>query len=172
MVISSEAEGFSNYILEAFSCGVPVVATNVGGNKEALKHGENGFLYKVGNIRDLADHLLTLMTTERSLKEFRQEVLKSAKEFSIEQNAVAALLERARTESAGATDLFPYTHLLNEHCTREEKLSVLTAMWRVAFADGNIDKYEELLIRRVQDLLRLDHSDFITAKQAARPPQN
>ena len=44
-------------------------------------------------------------------------------------------------------------------------------MWRVAFADGNIDKYEELLIRRAYDLLRLDHADFIAAKQAARPSQ-
>ena len=45
-------------------------------------------------------------------------------------------------------------------------------MWRVAFADGNVDKYEEHLIRRVHELLHLDHSDFIAAKQAARATQN
>lgn len=102
------------------------------------------------------------------------EAIKAAleKEFSIEQNEVAALLERARTETDGATDLFPYTRLLNEHCTREQKLSLLTAMWRVAFADGHLDKYEEHLIRRVAELLHLDHNEFIAAKQAGRGPSS
>tara|TARA_B100001123_G_scaffold194684_1_gene221893 strand:+ start:2438 stop:2902 length:465 start_codon:yes stop_codon:yes gene_type:complete len=92
--------------------------------------------------------------------------------LSLNYSEVQTLLEKAKEETPGATDLFPYTHLLNENLDHEDKCAILTAMWRVAFADGNIDKYEELLIRRVQDLLRLDHSDFIAAKQAARPPQN
>ena len=58
--------------------------------------------------------------------------------------------EKAKAETPGATDLFPYTHLINENLDHEDKCAILTAMWRVAFADGNIDKYEELLIRRVQ----------------------
>lgn len=92
--------------------------------------------------------------------------------LSLRHSEVQTLLEKAKAETPGATDLFPYTHLLNQKLDHEEKCAILTAMWRVAFADGNIDKYEELLIRRVQDLLRLDHADFIAAKQAARPSQN
>jgi len=38
----------------------------------------------------------------------------------------------------------------------------------IAFADGNIDKYEENLIRRVSDLIYVSHSDFIRAKISAR----
>ena len=90
----------------------------------------------------------------------------------LKHSEVQTLLKKAKMETPGATDLFPYTHLINQNLDHEDKCAILTAMWRVAFADGNIDKYEELLIRRVQDLLRLDHSDFITSKQAARPPQN
>ncbi len=93
------------------------------------------------------------------------------RELNLKRNEVQPLLERARDETAGATDLFPYTHLLNQRLDHDQKCAILTAMWRVAFADGNIDKYEELLIRRAHDLLRLDHADFIAAKQAARPPQ-
>ena len=93
-------------------------------------------------------------------------------EFGLTQQAVTALLERARKESAGASDMFPYTHLLNQRLDHEQKCRILTAMWRVAFADGNVDKYEEHLIRRVYELLHLDHSDFIAAKQAARGTQN
>ncbi len=42
--LSSLTEGISNTILEAMSCGLPVVATDVGGNPELVIHGETGFL--------------------------------------------------------------------------------------------------------------------------------
>jgi glycosyltransferase involved in cell wall biosynthesis len=43
-VLPSRSEGFSNAILEAMAASLPVVATNVGGNAEAVKEGVNGFL--------------------------------------------------------------------------------------------------------------------------------
>ena len=93
-------------------------------------------------------------------------------ELNLKRAEVSALLARAKSETEGATDLFPYTHLINQRCGREQKCAILTAMWRVAMADGNLDKYEDQLLRRVTNLLRLDHSDFIAAKQAARPKEN
>ena len=91
------------------------------------------------------------------------------KELNLNRAEVSALLAQAKSETEGATDLFPYTHLINQRCGREQKCAILTAMWRVAFADDNLDMYEEHLIRRVTELLHLDHADFIAAKQAARP---
>jgi len=93
-------------------------------------------------------------------------------ELGLKRASVTALLDQAKAETEGATDLFPYTHLINERCTREQKCAMLTAMWRVAFADGDLDKYEEHLIRRTTELLRLEHSDFIRAKQAGRPKEH
>ena len=43
-----------------------------------------------------------------------------------------------------------------------------TAMWRVAFADGHLDKYEENIIRRVADLLHIRHSEYIRCKANAK----
>ncbi len=93
-------------------------------------------------------------------------------ELNLKRAEVSALLARAKIETDGATDLFPYTHLINQHCAGEQKCAILTAMWRVAFADDNLDMYEEHLIRRVTELLHLDHTDFISAKQAARPKKH
>ena len=93
-------------------------------------------------------------------------------ELNLDQATVRALLDRARKETGGATDLFPYTHLLNQRCGREQKCAILTALWRVAMADGELHKYEDQLLRRVTELLHLDHADFIAAKQAARPKEN
>ena len=40
-------------------------------------------------------------------------------------------------------------------------------MWKMAFADGSIDRYEEHLIRRVSDLIYVPHVNFIEAKHKA-----
>lgn len=53
-VLPSRAEGISNTILEAMACGVPVVATEVGGNAELVDHGCTGGLAPPNNSEALA----------------------------------------------------------------------------------------------------------------------
>jgi len=56
-VLPSIAEGISNTILEAMSCGLPVVATRVGGNVELVTSGVTGALFDPGHYDSLADIL-------------------------------------------------------------------------------------------------------------------
>jgi glycosyltransferase involved in cell wall biosynthesis len=58
---STITEGCSNATLEAMALGKPVVITNVGGNREIVKHGENGFLVAVHNPEELADSVLNCL---------------------------------------------------------------------------------------------------------------
>jgi glycosyltransferase involved in cell wall biosynthesis len=62
-VLSSIAEGFSNSILEYMAAGRPVVATDVGGAREAVVEGENGYLVKAGDDQSLAQRLTELLNS-------------------------------------------------------------------------------------------------------------
>jgi len=58
---SSITEGCSNATLEAMALGKPVVITDVGGNREVVKHSENGFLVAAHNPEELANIVLTCL---------------------------------------------------------------------------------------------------------------
>ncbi len=92
--------------------------------------------------------------------------------LEVSETDITQLLSEANAEVEEGTSVFPHTSLINEHCSREQKYEILVAMWQVAFADGNLDKYEEHLIRRVAGLIHLDHHEFIQAKIAARDGGN
>ncbi len=56
-VLPSRAEGISNTILEAMASGLPVIATDVGGNGELVVEGETGFLVQAGDFTAIAERL-------------------------------------------------------------------------------------------------------------------
>jgi len=59
-------------ILEAMACGLPVVATNVGGIPEIVKHGENGLLVEPNNAIDLANAIIFLLNHRGAIKVMRE----------------------------------------------------------------------------------------------------
>jgi uncharacterized tellurite resistance protein B-like protein len=80
---------------------------------------------------------------------------------------VSQLLDSARNEQAGSAGLFEYTRRACERMSMEERVQLVEQLWRIAYADGVIDKYEEAAIRKASELLYVSHSDFIRAKFAA-----
>ena len=88
--------------------------------------------------------------------------------LDLSQDQIDELIALSREEVADATSLYQFTKEINEHYDIDKKISLMTAMWRVAFADAHLDKYEENIIRRVADLLHIRHSEYIQCKVAAR----
>lgn len=83
--------------------------------------------------------------------------------------AVRELLEAASRRLDQSTSLYEFTRVINDYYSAQQKLELIGAMWRVAYADGDLDKYEEYLIRQVAELTYVPHKDYIRAKLEARP---
>jgi len=88
--------------------------------------------------------------------------------LTVDEEKVEALVADARSEVKESISVYPYTSLINEQCSPEQKFEIVKAMWKVAFADGDIDRYEMHLIRKVAELIYLPHPEFIRAKIEAR----
>ncbi|NLO79373.1 MAG: TerB family tellurite resistance protein [Xanthomonadaceae bacterium] len=84
--------------------------------------------------------------------------------FRLPPDELARLLALAREHVRESTSDFPLTRLINDHYDQADKQRLVEMMWEVAYADGELDKYEEHLIRRIADLLYVPHNAFIAAK--------
>lgn len=69
-VLSSRSEGFSNSVLEYMAARRPVVATDVGGIREAVRDGETGYLVPAGNDELMAARILSLLQEPRRARLF------------------------------------------------------------------------------------------------------
>ncbi|CBK75197.1 Glycosyltransferase [Butyrivibrio fibrisolvens 16/4] len=82
-VSSSNYEGISNSMLEALAIGVPTVCTDcpIGGAKMFIKDGENGFLVKVGDAKDLTEKMKKVATDLELRNKFSNNAQKIRKEL-------------------------------------------------------------------------------------------
>jgi L-malate glycosyltransferase len=71
-LLPSQQESFGLSALEAMSCSVPVVATNIGGIPEVVKHDETGFIAELGDVDRMARYCLDLLTNPKKLAIFRE----------------------------------------------------------------------------------------------------
>lgn len=84
--------------------------------------------------------------------------------FGLDDDEAGELIALAEAEHAESTDYFQFTSLINKTYTHEQKIKVIEALWKIAFADQELHKYEEHVIRRLADLIHVPHKDFIATK--------
>jgi uncharacterized tellurite resistance protein B-like protein len=84
--------------------------------------------------------------------------------FSVSLADIEEFMATAAALNKDSTSLYPFTRYINDNCNNLEKYELIVALWEVAIEDGNIDKYEDHLIRKISDLIYLPHTEFIRAK--------
>ena len=84
--------------------------------------------------------------------------------FSLTEEESYALLRLAEEAIRKATGYYEFTSLINKEFTYEQKIGVIEHLWEIAFADKSLDRYEEHMVRKIADLIYVEHKDFINAK--------
>ncbi len=85
-ILTSISEGFPFTVIESMSCGIPVVATDVGGVSEAIRDGITGFVCKPRDFKGIAEKVIRLLTSEEERLQMghkaREDVIKR---FTVEK---------------------------------------------------------------------------------------
>jgi uncharacterized tellurite resistance protein B-like protein len=85
-------------------------------------------------------------------------------QFHIEKEFQAELLDLAEQARENSSDLHQFTREINQGFSQPEKERIIEAIWRLVYADGRLDRYEEALMRQLGSLIGLSHRQLIDAK--------
>ncbi len=97
-----------------------------------------------------------------------EQLVKSLQDlFQISAEQSQTLMQLASEKHTNLVSLQEMTSIINATKDQTLKKNIVFAMWCIALADENKDKYEEHLIRKVADLLYISHGDFIQARLRA-----
>ncbi|PCJ19933.1 MAG: hypothetical protein COB04_04925 [Gammaproteobacteria bacterium] len=91
-----------------------------------------------------------------------------ADQFSLSGSQLDELVALAQSEVRQSTSLYDFTTLINDEYSLDDKKQIIYLLWRVAYADNVLDKYEEAMIRKVAELIYVPHPDFIQMKLSAK----
>ncbi len=87
VVNTSIKEGWGITNIEANACGTPVISANVPGLRDSVKEGVSGLLYEYGNIKQLSERILSLLTNQSELIRLSEGAVEWAKTFSWDNSA-------------------------------------------------------------------------------------
>jgi uncharacterized tellurite resistance protein B-like protein len=110
--------------------------------------------------------LMEMMRADaRVTEDERDMVMKTVmSKFKLTKEESNDLLQLAEEKIRQATGYYEFTSLINKGLTYEQKVKVIESLWEIAFADKCLDKYEEHMVRKIADLIYVEHKDFIDAK--------
>ena len=129
------------------------------------------------DIQDISDLdnacaalLVEIAFADKDFDESEQESLKKSlmECYEISEEDINEIIEDAEITVKESTSLYGYTRIVNDKFEYPDKLDLLRNMWKIAYADGSLDKYEEHLIRKTSDLIHISHSDYIKIKLEVR----
>jgi len=85
-------------------------------------------------------------------------------DFDLPPESVTELLQIAEAERKEQIDLYHFAKLIKENYSHDEKLLVIEALWKVIYADGRVDQFEDRMIKTLADLIGIRRNELIDAK--------
>lgn len=85
-------------------------------------------------------------------------------DFELSDDETETLFDLAEEEAKNAIDYYRFAKLINDQFDNIKKIKIIENLWHIAYADGELDKYEEHYLRKVSEILHVPHKEFIKAK--------
>lgn len=122
--------------------------------------------------RDDIEHKLRKASAGLLLEVAKADLSLEPQELAKIQSLITSGFELSTDEADELVDLLdkedisihPLTSTINDHYEYTQKVALMQHLWSVAFADGELSKYEDATIRKIADLLYIRHADFIRTK--------
>lgn len=89
-----------------------------------------------------------------------------SKRFELSPDDARELLEAADEIRRKTVDHFALTHYIRKNAPLSERIDIVKTMWHLVYSDGHVAEYEGYLVRKLADLLGLEHHVMIEAKSA------
>jgi uncharacterized tellurite resistance protein B-like protein len=86
--------------------------------------------------------------------------------FNLSTDDARELLEAADEIRKKTVDHFALTNYIRKNTPLAERIDIVKTMWRLVYSDGQLSEYEAYLVRKLADLLGLEHHVMIDAKSA------
>lgn len=103
--------------------------------------------------------------TDAELQVLIEEIKLISKKVNKNEEEILKIIEIYSNDS---TSFYEFVEDINQYYTKDEKLSLLSFMWKIAYADGSLEVNEEKLIRRLADLIRIKDLDVLKLKDIAK----
>ena len=84
--------------------------------------------------------------------------------YGLSKEHADALIAEAEKQLEESVDLWQFARMINENYSNEEKMEIIEILWRIVYVDGKMDQYEQYLMNKMKNLLRISHDQLIDAK--------
>jgi len=110
--------------------------------------------------------LIEMVFQDDEINESEVDAVKQAltRQLELPEAEINELYELAEEEKHQATDYHQFTTLITQHYSQPQKIKLIESLWVVAYADNELDKHEEHMVRRISDLIHVSHKDFLQTK--------
>lgn len=113
-----------------------------------------------------ASLLVEMIRMDHKIDQAEHDIVKALikQDSELSEEETESLFELAEEESKNAVDYYRFAKLINNEYDNAQKVRVIENLWQIAYADDELDKYEEHYLRKISELLHIPHKEFIKAK--------
>lgn len=90
------------------------------------------------------------------------------RQFDLDAETSKELLAAAEEARSQTIDHFAFANLLRLNIPLDDRLGICRTMWSIVYADGSLNQHEEYLVRKISELLGIEHHRMIEQKVAVR----